>query len=259
MKSTRHTKLRYEAGIDMDEFVVFYDFGQANQEFLVSRGSEETNLLVSDAKDDCEDQDEDEWEDISDDDNDGNMNVDEHSGDETDDEGDNDDLYKSYEQDVAAMGLDVTPLGELVFPDGRIIGHRAFRRYYKQRAPRRADNRDSVVAARHAAGDRLYQGHIVNLNDANHNNSNALVARQAGIKPSLLAGGVGKGILVANSASKGSFTQVSIYRYRAALRKQRRGDAKGDRLNARSNMNINRMDKKHNRLMNGVSVAHAAR
>ena len=42
-------------------------------------------------------------------------------------------------------------------------------------------------------------------------------------------------------------------------KKARRDDARGQRLKYRTTMNTNRMDKKANRLMNGVSVAHAKR
>jgi len=260
MVQKRHAKLRYEAGVDLEEYTVFYDFQEANQEFLVSRrvGGTATEQLpeAMDENDDDIENDDDEWEDISDDEEE------EKEGDDMDIEEtneDDDEVFADYERDVAAMGLDVTPLGELIFPDGRIIGHRAFRRYYNQRAPRTADNRTSVAAARHAAGDRIYQGRIVNVNDAAAAaDSNAIMAQQAGLKPSLLVGGVGKGVLVAHGNS-GAFTQLSIYRYRAVLRKQRRDDAKGGRLHARSHMNTNKMDKKHNRLMNGVSVAHAKR
>jgi hypothetical protein len=50
-----------------------------------------------------------------------------------------------------------------------------------------------------------------------------------------------------------------VYRYLAALQKQHLGEMRGKRLYDKSKMNLNRMGKKHNRLMNGVSVAHAKR
>eukprot|EP00525_Craspedostauros_australis_P013481 CAMPEP_0198121600 /NCGR_PEP_ID=MMETSP1442-20131203/32568_1 /TAXON_ID= /ORGANISM="Craspedostauros australis, Strain CCMP3328" /LENGTH=86 /DNA_ID=CAMNT_0043780441 /DNA_START=21 /DNA_END=277 /DNA_ORIENTATION=- len=65
------------------------------------------------------DNDDDGWEDMSDDGN----------NDDDDDEA----LYRGYEEEIARFGLDVTALGELVFPDGRIIGHRALKKYYDQR------------------------------------------------------------------------------------------------------------------------------
>ena len=257
MVSTRHTKLRYEPNVDLDEFTVFYDFENANQEFLLSGGVAKSNTTAEDMDVDDEANSDEEWEDISDDDADADAEVTEEEIDEEDEE-----MMDGYEREVAALGLDVTPLGELIFPDGRIVGHRSFRRYYKQRAPRTNDNRVSVAAARHAAGDRIYQGRIVNLHDVQNaagTNNTALAARQAGIKPSLLAGGVGKGILVSSGGSGGGFTQVSIYRYRAAIQKERRQASSGKRLQDRSKLPMNKMDKKHNRLMNGVSVAHAKR
>lgn len=44
-------------------------------------------------------------------------------------------------------GLEITSTGELLLTDGRRIGHRAFRRYYKQRYTA-ADTRDAVTAQR---------------------------------------------------------------------------------------------------------------
>ena len=69
----------------------------------------------------------------------------------------------------------------------------------------------------------------------------------------------GKGILVPLKDGIQGFSALSLYRYRAAICKQRRDDEKGQRLHYRTKLNMNRMDKKANRLMNGVSVAHAAR
>ena len=36
MINSRHAKLKYEAGIDLEEFDVFYDFSADNEEFLKS-------------------------------------------------------------------------------------------------------------------------------------------------------------------------------------------------------------------------------
>ena len=72
-----------------------------------------------------------------------------------------------------------------------------------------------------------------------------------------VAAAAGNGILV--KSKDGGFSALSLYRFRAAVQKQRRDDAKGRRLQQRTTQNINKMDKKANRLMNGVSVAHAAR
>ena len=97
-----------------------------------------------------------------------------------------------------------------------------------------------------------------------------LALAKAGLVAGAAAGRSGRGILVPTSgtsgpsggggaAGAGSFTALSLYRYKAAVKKSRREEAKGHRLQQRTKMNINRMDKKANRLMNGVSVAHAAR
>lgn len=269
MISKQHTKLRYEAGIDLEDLSAFYDFKEENARFLQSYGSsrdtengEAMDGVVEGADDEGAD-DEDGWEDISDDEE---MEEDEEVGDEMDD--DEDDAYNEFEEEVARMGLDVTPLGELVFPDGRIVGHRGLRRYYKQRA-RTEDTRASVHAARTAAGERLYRGRVYQLggdstttsqNPVEASRAQALALSTAGVTPGLAAGRAGKGILVANgSNAAGGFTQVSVYRFRAVLRKQRREDARGKRLADRTRLPKNKMDKKHNRLMNDVSVAHAAR
>lgn len=243
MLATRHCKIRYEAGFDLDEFSDFYDFSQADAEFLGHRPEQKVSVVedVADGGDDDGD-----WEDISDD---------EAAGDDEEDANEDESMYDGFEEEVQRMGFDVTPLGELIFPDGRIIGHRSLRRYYKQR-PIIRNTSTAVVAAQNAAGERLYRGTVYNINNMGHSDENALALRQAGIAPGLAAGRAGKGILVANG---GAFSQVSVYRYRAALRKQRRGMNQGQRLWEKSGQNINRMDKKHNRLMNGVSVAHAAR
>jgi hypothetical protein len=55
------------------------------------------------------------------------------------------------------------------------------------------------------------------------------------------------GILVRDAGSN-SFSAISLYRYKAVIK-----------LHQKTALNINRMGKKDNRLMNGVSVAHAKR
>ncbi|CAB9516131.1 Cytoplasmic 60S subunit biogenesis factor REI1 homolog [Seminavis robusta] len=156
-------------------------------------------------------------------------------------------------EQLAQFGFDVTDLGELVLPNGRIVGHRALSRYYRQRVQTR-NNSTAVVAARRAAGERIWNGQVVNLHGAEEN---TLALTKAGISPAVAAGRAGKGILVEGSG--GVYTSLSIYRFRASMRKQRREDKQGKRQWERTNRNMNRMDKKANRLMNGVSVAHAAR
>ena len=230
MISKQHTKLRYEQGY-WEDLDVFYDFKADDAEFLGNtvasddkKGSEEDALLKEEENETNDG--EDEWED---------MPEDEQGEDE-------DDVYGGYEKEIARFGLDVTPLGELVFPDGRIVGHRALRIYYKQRA-RPQNTSTAIVAAKMAAGERLFDGRVVNI----------------GMQSQIPRTGAGKGILVPIGDGVAGFSALSLYRYRAAVRKQRRDDDKGRRLTHRSTLNINRMDKKANRMMNGVSVAHAKR
>ena len=288
MKQVQHCKLAYQQGVDLHEWAVFYNFEKANQEFLPTtnkpnnRKDSETAMEEEEEKEDIhameEEDDDDEWEDMSENEND------------MEDDDDDDDVHAGYEQQVAAWGLDVTALGELIFPDGRIIGHRSFQRYYKQRTTGSTtpQQRESVQAARAAARDRLYQGRIVQLPEETHS---ATATTRLSSQARLLRaaqGRQGHGLLVPATAtpSDGSapsstvtaltrhnnnshslvsssttpyYTQFSIYRYRAAVRKQRRQHDQGHRLYQKTKTNINRMDKKHNRLMNGVSVAHAAR
>ena len=267
MIDANHCKLRYERGIDQEEFDVFYDFSEANAEFLGNggKGKKEEGEVVY--EDDMDEEDG-EWEDISDD----------EMGDEDEDmEGAEDDDYQEYEHELKTHGFDITPLGELIFPDGRIIGHRGLSRYYKQRfAP--DGERAAVTAARRAAGERVYAGRVHQIGGpaaaaaggtggGDNNREATLALAKAGLVAGAAAGRSGRGILVPTSGTSGgggsggagSFTALSLYRYKTAVKKSRREEAKGHRLQQRTKMNINRMDKKANRLMNGVSVAHAAR
>ncbi|KAL7526549.1 hypothetical protein ACHAXR_001537, partial [Thalassiosira sp. AJA248-18] len=119
MRDKRHCKVAYVRGVDMEEFDVFYDF---SGHYLNEDGKYQA--METTVEEDGDD--EEEWEDV-DDDEDG-MEV------------DDDDLYSAYQSNIASQGFDITPLGELIFPDGRIIGHRALARYYKQRfAPDRTE------------------------------------------------------------------------------------------------------------------------
>lgn len=233
MINKEHCKVRYEEGF-WDELDPFYDFRKHNNEFM---RNDHDNGVMSDASSmdvdvhNGDSEEEDGWEDISDDD-------------------DNDDqskeIYEGYEREIARFGLNVTALGELIFPDGRVVGHRALRRYYKQRLRPPTSNKPSVVAAQKAAGERVYEGRVVNIHQhkLKHDEVN----------------GAGKGILVAIGVDgRAAFSALSLYRYRAAVRKQRKGDEQGRRLKNRTFQNMNRMDKKANRLMNNVSVAHAKR
>ncbi|KAL9184338.1 hypothetical protein ACHAXT_002424 [Thalassiosira profunda] len=252
MQDKRHCKILYERGVDMEEFEVFYDFSR--MEGATDGGAPGAEAI--------EEGDEEEWEDASDDEGEWE--------DASMDEGD-DALYDAYQSNIASRGFDITPLGELVFPDGRIVGHRGLARYYKQRfAPDRCE-RAAVRHAKEAAGDRLYAGRVVNVyqlqnggegsstsagngaGTAGGEGSTALatMGRLAGCIPT---GRSGKGILVSGEG-KGGFTSLSLYRYRAAVKKQRREDAKGQRLQHRSRMNMNKMDKKGNTRATGVVTA----
>ncbi|CAJ1943531.1 unnamed protein product [Cylindrotheca closterium] len=230
MISTRHTKLRYEQGF-WEELDPFYDFTRDNQNFMGDSNNDEkgeevaSNNIKNIAVTDDDDED---WEDVS------------ETGDDDDDSARE---FRGYEKEIARFGLDITPLGELVFPDGRIVGHRALHKYYKQNIRSTATN-DAVVAAKTAAGERMYEGRVVNIKSP---------------LPAETNGGSGKGILVPLKGGPEAFSALSLYRYTAAVRKQRVDDDKGRRLKYRTTQNMNRMDKKANRLMNGVSVAHAAR
>ena len=247
MIMTRHTKIRYERGIDQEEFDVFYDFTEADAEFLGTTTDElrsrkqmnnDMDIQEDENVDDNDDDDSGEWEDV----------------DEEDD--DDDDMYGAYKDEISKHGFDITPLGELVFPDGRIIGHRGLSRYYKQRfAP--TNQSSAVVAARRAAGERLYEGQVYDTYQEQPEQQTALQLAKAGIAPGAAKGRQGRGILVSNSSS--SYTTLSLYRYKAAMKKSRRDEFRGRRLQQRTTLPMNKMDKKANRLMNGVSVAHAAR
>ena len=268
MVDASHCKLKYERGVDQEEFDVFYDFSEANADFLGKEGKgdeEESDVVYEEDMDDEEDG---EWEDISDDEMGDNDDDDDMDGAEDD--------YQEYEAELKTHGFDITPLGELIFPDGRIIGHRGLSRYYKQRfAP--DGERAAVTAARRAAGERVYAGRVHQIGGppaagggiGDGSRETTLALAKAGLVAGAAAGRSGRGILVPASgtsgpsggagAGAGSFTALSLYRYKAAVKKSRREEAKGHRLQQRTKMNINRMDKKANRLMNGVSVAHAAR
>jgi pre-60S factor REI1 len=270
MHNKVHTKLRYEVGIDLEDLDVFYDFAEADKAFLKStihpKIQGPTNISDSDGEDMVEGDDDEEnldnvdWEDVSDDeegDDDDDENIDEMDDDD-------DAMYSGYEEEVARMGWKITPLGELIFPDGRIIGHRGLRRYYKQRLSQHKETSVAVASARQAAGERLYRGRVYNIgydgNSSSRNNEsseNRLVLGLAGIVPGTVGGRAGKGILV--TTANGTYSQVSVYRYRAAIHKQRRQLRQGQHLVQRTTANTNRMDKKANRLMNNVSVAHAKR
>lgn len=270
MIQCRHTKLKYEAGVDLEEFDVFYDFTAADVDFLnsgignykkkknwgledVQSKLESMEIADDEEEDEINDDDSGEWEDIDSDEEEV----------EDDDEGGNDNgLYAAYQNEIAQHGLDITPLGELIFPDGRIIGHRGLSRYYKQRITLE-DSRTAVVAARRANGERLYEGRVYDTYGGANGGSSSLELARAGISAGLVQGRQGKGILVPLNGGVGngrtSYTALSLYRYKASVKKARKEEFKARRLEQRTSLPMNKMDKKGNRLQNNVSVAHAPR
>jgi len=265
MIQTRHTKLRYQAGIDLEEFDVFYDFSTDDAEFLASGlGNFKKKKLNAKKQKQME-----EWEDIEDDGNGGDDAESEDWEDVDSDEDmeaeDDDELYEAFQDEIANHGFDITPLGELVFPDGRIVGHRGLSRYYKQKfIPE--NSRTAVVAAKRANGERLIEGRVYDVyahREQEHGKEGALQLAKAGLAAGAARGRSGNGILVSAGGIGGrkgtSFTAVSLYRYKAAVTKARKEEFKGMKLQQRTTLPMNKMDKKANRLQNNVSVAHALR
>jgi len=253
MRDKQHCKIQYERGVDQEEYAVFYDFSALNEFLGQGKKKGDAKMEVT------EEVDEEAWEDVDGDDGeweDASMN----EGDE------DDDIFDAYQAEIASRGFDITPLGELIFPDGRIIGHRGLSRYYKQRfAPDRME-RAAVRHAKEAAGDRLYGGRVVNMYQLqNGGEENAAGAAQGGTALTAMgrmAGNIptgrnGKGILV--SGGKGGFSALSLYRYRAVVKKARKDDARGQRLQYRTRMNMNKMEKKGNILVTGFSTAFMPR
>jgi len=104
----------------------------------------------------------------------------------------------------------------------------------------------------------LYRGRVYSTaqpEDEVHESTLALA--RAGLNPAHASRKNGGGVLVASRGA--GYTALSLYRYRAVVKKARRDNARGKRVQFRTTCNMNKMDKKANRMMNGVSVAHAAR
>ena len=256
MVNSRHCKLKYERGIDYEEFDVFYDFTSDNEEFLASGiGNHKKRYTINNAKSEeiMED------EDMSEDDNSGEWEDIDSDEDMEDDDG----MYAAYQEEIEKHGFDITPLGELIFPDGRIIGHRGLSRYYKQRF-RPQNPKESVLAARRSNAEQLYEGRVYDTYALRQRNNigceSALQLAKAGISIGAAQGRQGRGILVSAAGAGGaSYTALSLYRYKAALKKANKEEHKGRRLQQRTTLPMNKMDKKANRLHNNVSVAHALR
>jgi pre-60S factor REI1 len=282
MKDKRHCKIAYERGVDMEEYDVFYDFstmagGIGGEDGAGKKKKKKKKKVVID-RDAAMEEEEEEWEDVPDDDDDASM--DESEEEEDDDDDDDDGMYDAYEREINTRGIDITPLGELIFPDGRIVGHRCLARYYRQRyAPDRME-RAAVRHAREGAGDRLHGGRVVNLHRSYGGDAGggggagaaggggapaalAIMGRASGSIPPGRGGG---GILVSAGGGggggvggTGGFTSLSLYRYRAAVKKQRREDDRGQRLQYRTRMNMNKMNKKGNNIATGVVTAKLPR
>jgi len=216
-----HCKICYEEGVDVHEYECFYDFQDANAEFL---GTNEKSVGADDNDSSGE------WTDV--------------------DEGE-DDNRDEYMDFVKTHGFGVTEFGELILPGGRIIGHRAFSKYYNQNFAPTVTNK-AVMAQKTVERERIFG---YGRTFASDENSNALVA---GGRTLQARGREGKGILV-KAAGASDFTKVSLYRYRAALTKSRMEEAQCFRRRMRTEININKLNKKGNRLVNNVSVAHAKR
>jgi pre-60S factor REI1 len=260
MVDTRHTKICYEEGVDLWEYEPFYDFSEANKEFWAAWGSKPTKRTKKKKKqsetdagvkvaakdtggddNEMDDDDSTQWEDVTDDENeDDSMDLEE--------KGSDDDEFEDYASNIAQHGFGVTPLGELIFPDGRVVGHRAMSRYYKQRILPQTE-RVAVRAARLAASGGALEDSPASART--HGTVNQKLSRdQAGV---LVRAGNG------GSGTKGGFTSLSLYRHQALVKKARREESKSRRFRERVAYPINKLDKKANRIMNNVSVAHAPR
>lgn len=121
MTALSHCKLRYEEDDDLEELLEFYDFTaqyKAKRNFMLTNGEDEGEEA--------------QWETDSEASIDDDEEVVEE---EVEDEEEEDDEYS----------IGVSETGELVLANGRRIGRREFRRYYKQRF-RPEEARESVLA-----------------------------------------------------------------------------------------------------------------
>ena len=98
MVDSGHTKLRYEEGVDLEEFEVFYDFTEANEEYL--RGVEGKGSKGERAEGGGEGEGEEDWSDVD-------RDID-------------DEDYDSYHENIKRAGFSVNHLGELVLPSGKV-------------------------------------------------------------------------------------------------------------------------------------------
>jgi pre-60S factor REI1 len=213
MRDSGHTKLRYEEGVDLEEFDVFYDFEEANKEYL---GGE-----------------------VPDDMSDGEAPP----------------ALGEYEDNISRAGFRINEIGELVLPTGKIIGHRALKRYYDQHYAD-PDRSEAVVAARDNLAQKLGF-------ESYGEEARVGIAVKAGLQmrgksnPNKISGREGAGVLVKTKG--GGFSKLSLYRYVRMAKIGKHQEDQARHYKMRKHNNTNRMDKKGNRLMNGVSVAHAKR
>jgi len=232
-----HCKIRYEEGVDLDEWEVFYDFTQDNLNFLKEnkmKKSMKALLLTNQAEDengeDDDDDDDDAWEDVSDDEDD----------------------MGGYRDIIESHGFGVTELGELILPSGKVIGHRTLAKYYNQKfAPEQSGTRTTAVRA--VLQDTYGFGYEQNMALTTTSSLSGISGRRL----QSAGGGSGKGILVANKGE--GFSALSMYRYRAAVKKSYKQESAWHRQQGKVRNNGNKFDKKGNRLITGVSVAHAKR
>merc|ERR1712146_127106 len=134
MISKSHCKLLYEEGEDLHEFSKFYDFSstwkkrkrstkkrQNRPTSSLSTDNKETIIKEEEEDNDSEaDDDEDDWV-TDDEDEDINMDKEDNESDsEIEEDSDDYDDYTAH----------ITPSGELLLPNGRILGHRQYKRLY---------------------------------------------------------------------------------------------------------------------------------
>mmetsp|Transcript_37577 Transcript_37577/g.59286 ORF Transcript_37577/g.59286 Transcript_37577/m.59286 type:complete len:410 (+) Transcript_37577:1253-2482(+) len=136
MKSVNHCKLRYETDEEMAEYADFYDFSTSYEQY-------QNRMKLADIEDD-----DDEGE---------NEEKEGEEKEETEEEKKKREEEKKRKEDERAVVLleeshkgnvTVTNAGyELIFSNGKAVGHRDFQQYYKQK-PRPVDTRESVQIAK---------------------------------------------------------------------------------------------------------------
>jgi pre-60S factor REI1 len=161
MDAKSHCKLLYEEGEDLHEFRPFYDFSAS---YALPRGSKKKGTGKTKkvkAQEDGMDDDEQsletvdsDYEEVSGDEEEG-MAVDGEESESEDEDEEEDD--EDVEQMLRQGALQVSELGELMLPDGRLLGRREYQRYYKQRY-RPEDTRSALMASKLEAAGRMGPG-----------------------------------------------------------------------------------------------------